>query len=79
MALHDTPAPKAGQGARSGLGARALITIFEAAMARQIGAAIVAVDHDLDPALVTLMVGIGIPLSFLTLPPGRPFLKIVAA
>jgi hypothetical protein len=56
-----------------------LITIFEAAMARQIGAAIVAVDHDLDPALVTLMVEIGIPLSFLTLPPGRPFLKIVAA
>jgi predicted permease len=28
------------------------ITIFEAAMAPQIGAAIVAVDHDLDPALV---------------------------
>jgi predicted permease len=27
----------------------------------------VAVDHDLDPALVTLMVGIGIPLSFVTL------------
>ena len=44
------------------------ITIFEAAMAPQIGAAIVAVEHDLDPALVTLMVGIGIPLSFLTLP-----------
>ena len=44
------------------------ITIFEAAMAPQIGAAIVAVDHDLDPALVTLMVGVGIPLSFLTLP-----------
>jgi hypothetical protein len=64
---------------RSGLGARALITIFEAAMAPQIGAAIVAVDHDLDPALVTLMVGTGMPLSFLTLPLGRPFLKIVAA
>lgn len=44
------------------------ITIFEAAMAPQIGAAIVAVDHDLDPALVTLMVGIGIPLSFVTVP-----------
>ena len=44
------------------------ITIFEAAMAPQIGAAIVAMDHDLDPALVTLMVGIGIPLSFLTVP-----------
>jgi predicted permease len=55
------------------------ITIFEAAMAPQIGAAIVAVDHELDPALVTLMVGIGIPLSFLTLPLWWQFLKIVAA
>ena len=27
-----------------------------------------AMEHKLDPALVTLMVGIGIPLSFLTLP-----------
>ena len=44
------------------------ITIFEAAMGPQIGGAIVAIDHDLDPALVTLMVGVGIPLSFLTLP-----------
>jgi predicted permease len=52
------------------------ITIFEAAMAPQIGAAIVAVDHDLDPALVTLMVGIGIPISFLTLPAWWQFLKI---
>ena len=44
------------------------ITIFEAAMAPQIGAAIVAMEHDLDPPLVTLMVGIGVPLSFLTVP-----------
>lgn len=44
------------------------ITVFEAAMGPMIGAAIVAMDHDLDPALVTLMVGIGIPLSFATLP-----------
>ncbi len=44
------------------------ITVFEAAMAPQIGAAIVAMEHDLDPPLVTLMVGIGIPLSFLTVP-----------
>jgi len=28
----------------------------------------VAVDHELDPPLVTLMIGVGIPLSFLTLP-----------
>ena len=44
------------------------VTIFEAAMAPQIGASIVAIQHRLDPPLVTLMVGIGIPLSFLTLP-----------
>jgi predicted permease len=44
------------------------VTIFETAMAPQIGAAIVAIEHKLDPPLVTLMVGIGIPLSFLTLP-----------
>lgn len=55
------------------------ITIFEAAMAPQIGAAIVAVDHELDPPLVTLMVGIGIPLSFATLPLWWQFLKIFGA
>jgi hypothetical protein len=44
------------------------VTIFEVAMASQIGGAIVAMEHKLDPPLVTLMVGIGIPLSFLTLP-----------
>lgn len=43
------------------------ISIFEAAMPPQIGAAIVAMDHKLEPSLVALMVGIGIPLSFLTL------------
>jgi len=49
-------------------GQMAQVTIFEAAMAPQIGASIVAMEHKLDPPLVTLMVGIGIPLSFLTLP-----------
>ncbi len=44
------------------------VTVFEAAMGPMIGASIVAMDHDLDPPLVTLMVGVGIPLSFLTLP-----------
>lgn len=44
------------------------VTIFEAAMAPQIGAAIVAMEHKLDAPLVALMVGIGVPLSFLTLP-----------
>ena len=54
------------------------ITIFEAAMAPQIGAAIVAMEHDLDPPLVTLMVGIGIPLSFLTVPIWAWVLRAVA-
>jgi malate permease and related proteins len=51
-------------------GPTAQVTIFEAAMAPQIGAAIVAMEHKLHPPLVTLMIGIGIPLSFLTLPYG---------
>jgi len=49
-------------------GLAAQITIFELAMAPQIGAAIVAMEHRLDSPLATLMVGIGIPLSFVTLP-----------
>ncbi|MGB4600570.1 MAG: AEC family transporter [Trichlorobacter sp.] len=44
------------------------VTVFEAAMAPMITAGIVAMDHDLDPPLVTMMLGIGIPLSFATLP-----------
>ncbi|HEU0264219.1 MAG TPA: AEC family transporter [Geobacterales bacterium] len=44
------------------------VTLFEAAMAPMITAGIIAVDHDLNPPLVTLLLGIGIPLSFLTLP-----------
>lgn len=43
------------------------VTLFEAAMAPMISAGIIAVDHRLNPPLVTLMLGIGIPLSFLTL------------
>jgi len=44
------------------------ITLFESAMGPQIGAAIVAIQHGLNPPLITLLVGIGILLSFLTLP-----------
>jgi predicted permease len=44
------------------------VTVFEAAMAPMIGASIIAIDHELDPPLLTLMIGVGIPLSFLTLP-----------
>jgi predicted permease len=51
-----------------GQGATVQVTLFEAAMAPMITAGIVAVEHDLNPPLVTLLLGIGIPLSFLTLP-----------
>lgn len=44
-----------------------MVTIFEAAMPPMITAGIVAVEHDLEPQLVALLLGIGIPLSFLTL------------
>jgi predicted permease len=49
-------------------GAVLQVTVFEAAMPPMIGASIVAMDHELDPPLLTLMVGVGIPLAFLTLP-----------
>ena len=54
------------------------IIVFESAMAPQIGAAIVAIEHDLDPSLVTLMIGVGIPLSFLSLPLWRELLNLIA-
>ncbi len=44
------------------------VTIFEAASAPMITGSIVASEHGLDPDLSALMVGIGVPLSFLTLP-----------
>ncbi len=53
------------------LGARGTeiqVTLFEAAMAPMITGSIVAAEHDLDGDLAALMVGVGIPLSFLTLP-----------
>jgi len=52
-------------------GARGLVgqvTIFEAAMAPMITGSIIAIEHKLDPPLASLMVGVGIPVSFLTLP-----------
>jgi malate permease and related proteins len=38
---------------------------------------IVAIDHELDPPLLTLMIGVGIPLSFLTLPAWWYLLSLV--
>jgi hypothetical protein len=44
------------------------ITLFESAMGPMIGASIVAIQHGLNPPLITLLVGIGISASFLSLP-----------
>ncbi|MGA7750812.1 MAG: AEC family transporter [Gallionella sp.] len=43
------------------------ITLFEAAMPPMITAAILATEHDLDPPLATLMITVGLVLSFATL------------
>lgn len=44
------------------------VSIFEAAMPPMITGGILAIEHGLEPDLAALMLGIGIPLSFLTLP-----------
>jgi predicted permease len=44
------------------------VTVFEAAMAPMITSSLIAGESGLDKPLAALMVGIGIPLSFLTLP-----------
>jgi len=44
------------------------VGLFEAAMGPQIGAAMVAIEYGLDRPLVASMLGLGIPLSFVTLP-----------
>lgn len=42
--------------------------VLQAAMAPMVSGAILAAEHDLDPELSALMVGIGIPLSFVLAP-----------
>ena len=44
------------------------VTLFEAAMAPQIGGSIVAIQYGLNAPLISLMVGVGTVLSFITLP-----------
>ncbi|MGZ3460757.1 MAG: AEC family transporter, partial [Archangium sp.] len=44
------------------------VTVLQAGMAPMVTAAILAADHGLDPELSALMVGLGIPLSFATVP-----------
>ncbi len=46
----------------------AQVTVFEAAMPPMVLGAILATDNGLDPELAALLVGIGTPLAFLTLP-----------
>lgn len=44
------------------------VTVLQAAMAPMVTGAILAADHGLEPELSALMVGLGIPLSLLTVP-----------
>jgi malate permease and related proteins len=44
------------------------VSVLQAAMAPMVTAAILAADNGLDPELAALMVGLGIPLSFATVP-----------
>jgi malate permease and related proteins len=53
------------------------IALFEAAMPPMIGGAIIAAEHKLNPPLLALMVGVGIPVSFLTLAVWREILVFV--
>ncbi|RKH02282.1 AEC family transporter [Corallococcus praedator] len=43
-------------------------TVLQIAMAPMVTAALLAAEYELDPELAVLMVGVGIPLSFLTAP-----------
>jgi predicted permease len=51
-----------------GSGVEIQVTLFEAAMAPMITGGIIAMQYGLDRDLATMMLGVGIPLSFLTLP-----------
>jgi predicted permease len=44
------------------------VTLFESAMAPQIGGAIVAAQYGLNAQLISLLVGVGTVRSFVTLP-----------
>jgi predicted permease len=44
----------------------AKVAMLEMAMPPMLGASIIAMDHDLEPDLVALLIGIGVPLSLLT-------------
>jgi len=46
----------------------AQVTIFEAAMPPMVLGGILATDNGLDPKLASLLISVGTPLAFLTLP-----------
>lgn len=60
---------------QSGLEVR--VTILEAAMAPMITSAVVAADFDLDVEIANLMVGVGIPLSLLSVPLANALLLLL--
>lgn len=51
-----------------GSGKEMQVTLFEAAMAPMITSGIISMQYGLDEELATMLLGVGIPLSFLTLP-----------
>jgi malate permease and related proteins len=44
----------------------AKVAMLEMAMPPMLGASIIAIDNDLEPELVAILIGIGVPLSMLT-------------
>lgn len=44
------------------------VSVLQVAMAPMVSGALLAAEHDLEPELAALMVGVGIPLSFATVP-----------
>jgi malate permease and related proteins len=44
----------------------AKVSMLEMAMPPMLGASVIALDHDLEPDLVALVIGVGVPLSLLT-------------
>jgi malate permease and related proteins len=44
----------------------AKVAMLEMAMPPMLGASIIGMEHDLEPELVALLIGVGVPLSMLT-------------
>ena len=63
----------------AGAGMASRVTLIESAMPPMIGAGIVAAQARLDSELVSLMIGIGIPLAFVTVPAWNWLFKALMA